>query len=664
MKELLELERRRFTLIELLDGIVMTTKATGIKRNSPYRVALFAFWLMLILIIADWIQIVVHECLGHSPVCILNGGTVYGYGIVSLGCGYTIAALGKASPLIHVLFLMNGMGMNCLLGLVTLLWLRRRMRRTPDIGGLFNVFLAMFIIHSITGALGYAFRGFLFGEGDAGGALPYLPASFKDYAWVPFFLAGPAAGYLLMKPYTALQQRLFPIAWPVRRLGLTLVTLGGVFICYQELQATFRLPFLGDEMRTTHREKMKLREAQIVEATERLQREHPTLSKEEVRQQVAKLPAELKAVPTAKDFKPLLNWAQALFLLAAAAAVWRAPQSVTPLFPPIRAANLAIPLVVVASGLAIIFWLGPIFWLPRFGGAPLYEGPLRDEIVSDNWAGVEFDADSNGNLYYIANQKPNLHKIPKEHPGDEEKKVGGDLIRYNVASGTSTVLLSDIYDGQVVKVLGEKVYYTALQPTANLGFSVQQYDLTTGRRTEVCAPRLGEAGVTTVIRRNGAVIECRDRLLNCINSDGSQGRLFSELPLDVPGMIQCATEGPDGSIWAACGIEDREWGGETDVLVKFAPDGAACTIIEKGLSCTRSLSVDSHDRALLVAQGYSTLMLVQPDAQSHVSLVLADRRTQPDFVAPSGVPASGGTETCFYYSIDKTKTLHRVMLPQ
>lgn len=54
----------------------------------------------------------------------------------------------------------------------------------------------------------------------------------------------------------------------------------------------------------------------------------------------------------------------------------------------------------------------------------------------------------------------------------------------------------------------------------------------------------------------------------------------------------------------------------------------------------------------------------QPDAQSHVSQVLADRRTLPNFVAPSGVPASGGTETCFYYSVGKTKTLHRVMLLQ
>jgi len=86
----------------------MMAKATGIMRNSPYRVALFTLWLMPILIIADWIQIVVHECLGHSLVCILNGGTVYGYGMVSLGCAYTISALGKASSLIHVLFLMNG----------------------------------------------------------------------------------------------------------------------------------------------------------------------------------------------------------------------------------------------------------------------------------------------------------------------------------------------------------------------------------------------------------------------------------------------------------------------------------------------------------------------------------------------------------------------------
>jgi len=628
----------------------MTAKTTGIKRISPYRVALFALWLMLILIISDWIQTVVHECLGHSLICILNGGTVYGIGIVKLGCGYTISALGKASPFIHVLFLISGIGMNLLLGLATLLWLRRRMRRAPDVGGLFNVFLAVFIIYSITGALGYAFLGFLFGGGDAGGTLPFLPAPFKDWAWAPFFLAMPAAGYLLVTPYAALQQRLFPIEWPVGRLGFTLVILAGALNCFDVLQANSGRLILNNEMRTTpYQEKAKLREAKTAEAIERLQREHPALSKEEVRQQVAKLPVELKADPVAKDFSALPAWAKALFLLAAAAAVWRAPQAVTPLFPPIRAANLAIPLVVVASEVALILWFGGIFWFPRFGGAPLYEGPLRDEIVSDKWAGVAFDADSRGNLYYIANQ---------------EEEVGGDLTRYNVASGSSTVLLSDIYDGQVVKVLGEKVYYTASQPTANLGFSVQQYDLTTGQRTEVCAPRLGEAGVTTVIRRDGAVIECRDRRLNFINSDGSQGRLFAELPVEVPGMIQCATEGPDGSIWATCGLEDRVWGGETDVLVKFAPDGETCDILARGLSCTHSLAVDAHGRALIGAQGHSNLMLIRQEGPRRVSQVLADWRTQPGFVAPSGVPAAGGTETCFYYSVDKTRTLHRVMLIQ
>jgi len=323
------------------------------------RTLAFAALLLALIILATWFGTLLHEALGHCLTYELFGGTARGFRIDWFGGGMAYGSGLSGSWLPHFFHDFGGMLVNVVTGLWALFWLKLRPRTTLRLG------IALFVLISVLSQMGYACIGFYYDIGDAGGWAARLPAAGR-YLWLPFLIAAPLVAYVLMKPWVRLQERLFPMASPIRRVLFATATLGSAVFAFAVLHiATSSLHRLDFPAAAQAQSVERVRVAKTEAVREELRRAYPEAKPIVIERRVQETPIIVE--PEEAHVGPWVALAYAAFMVAGGlAALWRGVSNPgDPLAWPGRR-SLVVSWLMVALGLAVLWVCGNEFPWPQF----------------------------------------------------------------------------------------------------------------------------------------------------------------------------------------------------------------------------------------------------------------------------------------------------------
>ncbi len=587
-------------------------------RFSPPRVVAFSVLLLTLIILSAWLGTLVHEALGHCLMYVVFGGTAYRFTLDLFGGGMAFGVMYTDHWFPTLVTDFGGILVNIVTATLLFAWVRKRQRWS-----VWTLFLVLFVLICVLGQIGYACVGFYYDIGDPigwGGHVPVL----GRHVWLLFLVATPFVAYALMPPYVRLQQQLFPIASPYRRVAFACLTLGSAICVFIPLclasSTLHRNMFPAQAARQAEK---RVREQKMQALTEQLREESPELSEEDIEQRVKETPIEVK--PDEVRVGPWVVIAFFVLMVAGGLiALWCGEPGPVDLAPSLTARSLVIPLAAVAVGLSVLWWNQNTFPWPRFGqGLPLYEGTISDELVAGDWGRFPFDTDDEGTLYYT------------DRYTDPEN---GTLVRFEPATSVRTTLLSGLNDPYLCRVIGRRVYFEETDAAVTGTSRLMCYDLQSGECTPIVEGRQPRRWV--LVMRDGRLITSHGRDLLLIQKSGDD-RLFARLPSEIPGWIRCLAEGTDGTVWVAAG----EWSGERDALLRFAADGKTYEVMAEGLSSVSHIDTDSAGNVYVAGDGYSSLMFVELEEGTQAWELRAGR--QPRRIAFHVAATAEGT---IYYS--------------
>ena len=336
------------------------TSPEGSHKIGAARTLAFAALLLALIILATWFGTLLHEALGHCLTYELFGGTAQGFRIDWFGGGMAYGSGLSGSWLPHFIHDFGGMVVNVATGLLALAWLLfRRPRTTLRLG------IVLFVLISVLSQTGYACIGFYYDIGDPSGWAARVPTVGR-IVWLPFLIAAPFVAYVLMKPYVRLQQQMFPIVSPFRRVLFAVLTLGTAVAAFATLHivtsALHRVEFpAAAQAQSVERVRVAKTEA----VREELRQEYPEAEESVIEERVERTPIIVE--PEEAHVGPWVALAYAAFMIAGGlAALWRGVSNPgDPLAWPGRR-SLVVSWLVVAVGLAILWVCGNEFPWPHF----------------------------------------------------------------------------------------------------------------------------------------------------------------------------------------------------------------------------------------------------------------------------------------------------------
>ena len=268
-------------------------------------VILFDLLFISFLILSSRLATFLHEVLGHALVAVLSGGSVSAITVSLFGGGYTTAGTGSHHVFVRFLFALSGIILNLITGFIAI----HLGKSTAGRNFLASLFLSVFAMVSLAGALAYLVLGLYYDFGDP---TAWIINGYGWFyiMWVPFLLVSPFVSYMAAQLYISLQQRVFSSETFFKRLKITLVTLGISFVAYGILFFTTSqsLVSLNASDYAYKRAETRVLEIKKTELSERLLKENPELTDEQLRSILEKIPVvvEPDEVPVKFPMLPVL----------------------------------------------------------------------------------------------------------------------------------------------------------------------------------------------------------------------------------------------------------------------------------------------------------------------------------------------------------------------
>ena len=332
-----------------------------IQQNSeefPFSwgsLVLFDLFLLAILILATRLATFLHELMGHTLMAVAFGGHVDGIRVSLFGGGHAYYRLNMESGLI-VRFLVSfgGIIVNLASGLLPLICIRRLGKRPG-----WDLFLILFAIVSLLGAIAYCALGFYYDQGDPVAWLKGASQPLR-WLWVPFLIISPIVSYFAIKSYIILNETLFPARSFLGRSGTMFITLGITVVLYAGLYGLTGQSSVAVDSPSLafQRAEDKVRETKKDRVFRKIRESHPELSEAEVRRLVERTPIIIRPDEVPKKF-PLKPVIAALYAIGALFALGHvrggmraAPVRITPrtTIPAVISAGVALGLLVWREG--------------------------------------------------------------------------------------------------------------------------------------------------------------------------------------------------------------------------------------------------------------------------------------------------------------------------
>lgn len=335
-------------------------KKQDTDRLTWRRILIFDLLLLLLLFLATRSAAFFHEGLGHALTTAVSGGTVRGIHLTLLGGGKVFWHF-DATPPLHAVLLVafGGILVNLISGLA-LLGQTGHARTRP----LRALFMVLFGMVSLLGAIAYSALGFYYGEGD-----PALwmrgQHTFARYLWIPFLGVTPLASFFAVRSFLRVSEQWFPAGTFILRVRNVILTLGLTLCAYGALYAfTDQQSTAMDTPRLAYqRAEREIREIKAAQLQRIMALAHPEWTQSEIQHRIRLIPivVDPHEIPWSFPLKPLLA---AGFLLGALAALRHGEKSgLRPLNIHYRGA----PAVILLAGavLAVLVLSGG--WIYRAG---------------------------------------------------------------------------------------------------------------------------------------------------------------------------------------------------------------------------------------------------------------------------------------------------------
>lgn len=292
-------------------------KAGRIIIHSWPRLLLFDLFLLAALILATRVATFLHELIGHALAAAALGGHVSAIRVTLLGGGKVSYHFGR-ELISSGLFLvaMGGIVVNMVTGVVSFAVLGR-LRKRPG----WTLFLVLFGMASLLGAVAYCALGFYYRVGDPAKWLQG-PSPGAEWLWVPFLALSPIVSYAVMKAYLVLSDGWFPADGLKGRMAVTFLTLGVASFMYAGLYGltSQRSVALDTPLLAYQRAEREVRVLKAEKLKRELRKAHPGLSETEIRRIARRTTIVVRPdeVPTRLPLKPVIAFlyaAGALFAL-------------------------------------------------------------------------------------------------------------------------------------------------------------------------------------------------------------------------------------------------------------------------------------------------------------------------------------------------------------
>lgn len=273
------------------------------------RLLAFDLLLLALLVLSTRLATFLHEGMGHSLSALALGGRVNGIRLTLFGGGNAYYRFDtELGPPGALLVAFAGILVNLLSGILAL-----RPSRSSETGSSRDLFLSLFGMVSLLGALSYACLGSYYRVGDPAAWTNRFPAS-GEWLWVLTLASAPFAAYLGVNRFWARLRPWFPVQGFCSRAAVLALTLGIAGCAYAGL-------YLWADQRSTAIDTPKLAYLQAQERVRKekqealarqLQAAHPDWGEEELRRQIARTPVRVRPdeVPRRFPLMPVLALAQ------------------------------------------------------------------------------------------------------------------------------------------------------------------------------------------------------------------------------------------------------------------------------------------------------------------------------------------------------------------
>ncbi len=270
------------------------------------EILLFNLLLISFLILTSRLATFLHEVFGHALVAVLSGGTVSAITVSLFGGGYTTAGTGSHHIVVSFIFSLSGILLNLLTGFYAISMGKKMAFRNISAG----LFLSVFSMASLAGAMAYLVLGLYYDFGDP---VAWIQNGYEWFnrLWVLFLTVSPAVSFAAAKLYIFIQQQVFPADSFFGRLKITIMTLGFSSIVYGMLflSTSQSLVSLDASTYAFKRAEAEIIEKKKAELSQRLLKENPKLTDEQLRSILDKTPVivEPDEVPAKFPLLPVLG---------------------------------------------------------------------------------------------------------------------------------------------------------------------------------------------------------------------------------------------------------------------------------------------------------------------------------------------------------------------
>ncbi|MBW1765636.1 MAG: M50 family metallopeptidase [Deltaproteobacteria bacterium] len=287
-------------------------------KNLP-NLFLFNLFLLAILILATRLATFLHEFMGHALMAATFGGDVNGVRISLFGGGEVYYHLKMQSGLyVRFLAAFGGILVNMLSGLLPFIFMRR-LKNKP----VWALFLALFGMVSLLGAIAYSSLGFYYQVGDPVAWIKGPPER-EGWFFIPFLAVSPFVSYFAVKSYSILNERWFPSKTFRNRTKMMALTLGIAGCAYAGLYGLTgqRLMAVDAPILAFQRAEREVRKIKTEALYRKLCETRPELSDDGIRRLVEQTPIVIIPDEVPKKF-PLPPVIAILYTAGALLALWR-----------------------------------------------------------------------------------------------------------------------------------------------------------------------------------------------------------------------------------------------------------------------------------------------------------------------------------------------------
>ena len=321
---------------------------------------LLDLFLLSLLILATRLATFLHEVMGHALAAGLFGADLRGVRLSLFGGGNAYYHFGAAlAPLPAFLVAFSGILVNLTTGLFAFRWSERHGMSPAAL-----LFLSLFGMVSLLGALNYTCLGFYYQVGDpvAWGRNPFG----ADWAWIPFFAASLPAAFLGVRFFLRPLRPWFPSTGFAGKATALALTLGLTSCAYAGLYGLTRQRSVALDTRAIayNRVAEEVRREKNAALLEQVRRVHPEWTEEEALQWVEQNPLSVRPEEVPQRF-PLMPFLAVCQVLAALSALCRPPPAPSCAGFRLSPGPMALAMLLVGAVLAFLFHTGGWLWGTR-----------------------------------------------------------------------------------------------------------------------------------------------------------------------------------------------------------------------------------------------------------------------------------------------------------